>query len=106
MSNQANDVVNGAFDIAGRVNTRGLLCKPGAVRQILLAVGGFAVGKGWVDNETMIQIAGALSVLVGSVWALWSRTDKNIVASAASKVSVPATEQKSVGIVEPVKPAS
>jgi hypothetical protein len=74
------------------------------VRQILLAVGGFVVGKGWVDNETMIQIAGALSVLIGSVWAFWSRTNKNIVASAASKVSVPAASQQAVGIDTPVKP--
>jgi len=75
------------------------------VRQILLAVGGFIVGKGWVDNETMIQIAGAISVLIGSAWALWSRTDKNIVASAAAKVPVPASSQEQAGITTPVKPA-
>lgn len=74
------------------------------VRQILLAVGGFVVGKGWFDNETMIAVAGAISVLVGSVWAIWSRTDKNIVVSAATKVPVSETAQKAVGITEPVKP--
>jgi hypothetical protein len=76
------------------------------IRQILLAVGGFVVGKGWVDNDTMIQIAGALSVLVGSVWAIWSRTNKNIVASAAAKVPVPATSQQAAGISVPVQPTS
>ena len=75
------------------------------VRQILLAVGGFVVGKGWVDNETMMQIAGALSVIVGSVWALWSRTDKSIVASAAAKVEVPPSSQREAGITVPVSPA-
>lgn len=75
------------------------------VRQILLAVGGFVVGKGWIDNETMITIAGALSVVAGSVWALWSRTDKSIVTSAATKVPVSDTSQKAVGITEPVAPA-
>lgn len=75
------------------------------VRQILLAVGGFIVGKGWVDNETMVAVAGAISVLAGSVWALWSRTDKNIVASAAAKVAVPPASQQAVGIDTPVKPA-
>lgn len=75
------------------------------VRQILLAVGGFVVGKGYVDQETMLQIAGALSVIIGSVWAIWSRTDKSIVASAAAKVPVSETAQKSVGITAPVKPA-
>lgn len=76
------------------------------IRQILLAVGGFVVGKGWVDNETMLQIAGALSVILGSVWALWTRTNKNIVASAAAKVPVSATSQAEVGINTPVKPAT
>lgn len=75
------------------------------VRQILIAVGGFAVGGGWVDNETMIQIAGAASILIGSVWALWSRTTKNIVASAAAKVPVTPAAQRSVGITAPVEPA-
>lgn len=72
------------------------------IRQILLAVGGFVVGKGWVDNETMLQIAGALSVIIGSVWAVWSRTDKNIVAAAAAKVDVPVKSQREVGITETV----
>lgn len=75
------------------------------VRQILLAVGGFIVGKGWVDNETMVQIAGALSVIVGSIWAIWSRSTKNIVASASAKVPVSDASQASVGIATPVKPA-
>lgn len=74
------------------------------IRQILLAAGGFIVGKGWVDNETMLQIAGAASVILGSLWALWTRTDKNIVASAATKVPVSPTAQAEVGISDPVKP--
>ena len=74
------------------------------IRQIMLALGGFFVGQGWVDHETMIQIAGALSILVASGWALWTRTNKNIVASAAAKVSVPVTSQAKVGIETPVSP--
>lgn len=73
------------------------------IRQILLAVGGFVVGKGWVDNETMLQIAGALSVIIASVWAIYTRTDKNIVASAAAKVPVSASAQAEVGIQDPVQ---
>lgn len=77
------------------------------VRQILLAVGGFVVGKGWFDNETLVQVAGAISILAGSAWALWSRTDKNIVASAAAKVEVPVRSQAEVGIkpADAVKPS-
>lgn len=74
------------------------------VRQILLAAGGFVVGKGWVDNETMLQIVGAVSVLVASGWALWSRTDKQIVASAAAKVEVPAPSQREAGIEKLILP--
>ena len=76
------------------------------IRQILLAVGGFVVGKGWVDNDTMIQIAGAVSVIAGSVWAIWTRSTKNIVASAAAKVPVASTSQAQVGITEPIKPST
>jgi len=76
------------------------------IRQVLLAVGGFVVGKGWVDNETMLQIAGALSVIIGSIWAIWSRTDKSIVASAAAKVPVSTAAQAEVGITAPIKPAT
>ena len=75
------------------------------IRQILLAVGGFIVGKGWVDNETMMQIAGAVSVIIGSIWANWSRTNQNIVASAAAKVEIPAASQQTVGIDTKIKPA-
>ncbi len=76
------------------------------IRQILLAAGGFVVGKGWVDNETMLQIVGALSVIIGSVWALKSRTDKSIVKSAAAKVDVSVASQREVGIKEVVVPKS
>lgn len=75
------------------------------IRQILLAVGGFIVGKGWVDNETMMQIAGAVSVIIGSVWAIWTRTTKNIVASAAAKVDIPAVSQQDAGIDKKISPA-
>lgn len=74
------------------------------VRQILLFVGGFAVSKGWVDSDTLIAIVGAIATLIASGWALWSRTDKNIVASAAAKVPVSDNAQASVGIAQPVSP--
>lgn len=75
------------------------------VRQILLAGGGFAVGKGWVDNETMIAVVGAILVLISSGWAFWERRDKAIVQAAAAKVPISDTAQKAVGIENPVKPS-
>lgn len=75
------------------------------LRQILIFAGGFIVAKGWIDNETMIQIVGAVIAVITSYFAFKTRTTKNIVASAAAKVPVSDTAQKSVGITEPVKPA-
>lgn len=74
------------------------------VRQILLAVGGFLVGKGYFDSETMVALAGAISVVIGSVWAIFSRTDKAIVQSAATKVVVAPDQQVAVGISDPKLP--
>ncbi len=42
----------------------------GIVRTILAAVGGIAVGKGWLDNATMLSIAGALGTLAVGVWSI------------------------------------
>lgn len=74
------------------------------IRQVLLAVGGFAVGKGWVDSETMIAVAGGLSIVIGSIWAFKTRTKAAIVASAAAKVEVPAESQREAGIAVPIAP--
>jgi glycerol-3-phosphate dehydrogenase len=42
----------------------------GIVRAILAALGGVAVGKGWMDNATMITISGALATLAVGVWSI------------------------------------
>lgn len=53
------------------------------VRQVLLAVGGGLVTKGYVDSGTMTAIVGALAIIVGSVWAIYTRRNTGLVASAA-----------------------
>jgi hypothetical protein len=45
----------------------------GVVRTIFAAVGGIAVGKGWVDSETAVAVAGALATLVVAVWSVKSK---------------------------------
>ena len=74
------------------------------VRQILLFGGGIAVGKGWIDNETMLAIVGALVTLATSAWAFKTRTKASIVASAAAKVEVPFESQRAAGIIVPQQP--
>lgn len=76
------------------------------VRQFLFVIGGALGFDALTGNEPMLTgIASALVVLGTSAWALWTRTDKNLVASAAAKVPVSDSAQKSVGITKPVSPA-
>ncbi len=45
----------------------------GVVRTILAAIGGIAVGKGWVDSETAVSLAGALATVAVAVWSVKSK---------------------------------
>lgn len=45
----------------------------GVVRAIVAAVGGYFVGKGTVDNETVVTVGGALATLATAVWSVWSK---------------------------------
>lgn len=61
------------------------------VRQVLLAVGGGLVTKGYVDQGSWALIASGLAtVIVASGWALYTRRTAGIVASAASLPDVKA----------------
>lgn len=42
-------------------------------RHILTAFGGYAVGKGVIDNETMLAAAGAGSTLIAIAWSLFNK---------------------------------
>ena len=41
----------------------------GIARTILAALGGVAVGKGWIDNETLTAVLGGLGTIVVGVWS-------------------------------------
>lgn len=56
----------------------------GIVRTILVGAGGFLVGKGWIDSETLNQLVGALIVLGGGVWSIIQKK------SASKKLEVAA----------------
>jgi len=45
----------------------------GVVRAIVAAVGGYFVGQGVVDGETVATIGGALATLVTAAWSVWSK---------------------------------
>lgn len=49
----------------------------GVVRTVLAAVGGIAVGKGWVDSETAVSLAGALATIFVAVWSVKAKRGKS-----------------------------
>lgn len=45
----------------------------GVVRTVLAAVGGVAVGKGYIDSETAVALAGALATVAAAIWSVRSK---------------------------------
>ena len=45
----------------------------GIVRAIVAAAGGYFVGQGLVDAETMLTVGGAVTTLVVAVWSIYSK---------------------------------
>jgi hypothetical protein len=44
----------------------------GLIRSVLLAGGGYFVGKGIIDQSSMTQIVSALFMLGSTGWSLWA----------------------------------
>lgn len=45
----------------------------GVIRAIVAAVGGYFVGKGVVDADTVATIGGSLATLATAVWSVWAK---------------------------------
>lgn len=45
----------------------------GVVRAVVAALGGVAVGKGLIDQETVLTVAGAIGTIVVAVWSVMSK---------------------------------
>ena len=45
----------------------------GVARAILSAAGGFLVGKGYIDSETAVSLAGAIATIAAAVWSIKSK---------------------------------
>ena len=45
----------------------------GVVRTILAAVGGVFVGKGYIDSETAVAVAGAIATITAAAWSVKSK---------------------------------
>lgn len=48
----------------------------GVARAVLSAAGGFLVGKGYIDSETAVALAGALATVAAAVWSVKSKRGK------------------------------
>ena len=46
----------------------------GILRAVLSAVGGWAVGKGYIDDATATSLGGAVVVIASSAWSVWANT--------------------------------
>lgn len=49
----------------------------GLVRHILTGVGGYLVGRGIIDQSTMLEVVGGVVALVGVVWSFVSPEKKD-----------------------------
>jgi hypothetical protein len=45
----------------------------GVVRALVAALGGYFVGQGVVDAETVTTIGGAAATLAAAAWSIWSK---------------------------------
>lgn len=60
-----------------------------AIRTILLTVGGVASAQGYISQETLTSVAGAIVVIIGAVWAV---TDKFLAESKTQAREVVAVQ--------------
>lgn len=45
----------------------------GVVRAVVAAFGGYFVGKGMVDADTVASVGGALATIATALWSVWSK---------------------------------
>jgi hypothetical protein len=43
----------------------------GIIRHVLTTLGGVAVTKGWVDEESALELTGLVMSAIGFVWSFW-----------------------------------
>lgn len=45
----------------------------GIARAVASAIGGLLVGKGYIDQEMAVSLAGAVATVVVAVWSVWAK---------------------------------
>ena len=60
------------------------------IRYSLLVLGGAAVGKGWISQEDVLAIVGAVGVIATTGWGLYVKAGtKAVPAATAARPDVP-----------------
>lgn len=59
-----------------------------AVRAILIGLGGYVVGSGWMSGELWLEVVASVTTVVVALWGVWANNDKNLVKSAANVPAV------------------
>ena len=45
----------------------------GIVRAVIAAIGGYLVGKGFADVETIVAVGGAAATIAAAIWSVYSK---------------------------------
>jgi len=70
------------------------------IRYGLIALGSYAVGKGWVSNDQVTALIGALGAIFTVVWGLYVKANtKTVSAATGARPDVP-TVSAATGAVE------
>ena len=56
----------------------------GIVRSVLLAGGGYFVGKGLIDQNSMVAIVGAIVTILSTGWSIYSNRSSKLADPAAA----------------------
>lgn len=60
----------------------------GFVRHLLTFGGGFAVAKGYMDDQTMMEVVAAIATIVGAGWSIFQKKTQAAAVETALKTPV------------------
>jgi hypothetical protein len=60
----------------------------GAIRSIVVGLGGFAGAAGYLSNIDWVAVAGAMATIGGVIWSLWSNSRNQLLKQTAELSAV------------------
>ena len=74
----------------------------GAIRSLVLAVGGFAAAAGYLKGVDWVTVASAIVSVGGLVWSLWSNRTKGLIEQTAGLDEVKNVDVKSKKLADSI----